>query len=51
LFGRFISIMTLSDFSTTYTSIVRLTPSWTGPLPGGRDRDLPGSGQRTSPRA
>jgi hypothetical protein len=52
LFGRFIGTMAPSDFSPTCMLGVRLTAFPSRPEPTfGHGRDLPGSVQRTSPRA
>ena len=52
MFGRFIGTMAPSDFSPTCMLGVRLTAFPSRPEPTfGHGRDLPGSVQRTSPRA
>src|SRR5260221_6099998 len=51
LFGRFLGTTTSSDFSSAYMLGVRLLPSRAGPAQIRHGRDLPGSAQRTSPRA
>src|SRR5216684_4158845 len=51
LFGRFLGTTASSDFSSAYMLGVRLLPSRAGPDKSGHGWDLPGSAQRTSPRA
>src|SRR5712671_6947223 len=51
LFGRFLGTTASSDFSSAYMLGVRLLPSRAGPAQVRARVDLPGSAQRTSPRA